>query len=402
MPLDILALAILPHLTDGRPSFQFGGCIVDEALLRGLAAQGHRVRAVAEALPAAGDEIRAAKDVPGVAVEPFAIDYVRGREPLEPDLRARLQDQLGAALERTLDDGWRPDVVLLGRESQAWYAPEVLRGLEAPIACVAQGVPTAALESGMYPPAHEADFVGHLSSLDLVIAVADHLAQTLRARGIDRILTIPNAIDHDLFRPLPDAERMRRRLDIDAGAPVVVYTSGILTGKRPRSLVASAARVLEAVPEARYVFASADYGIADLKAAAAEHGVEHAFRWLGEIDRAEMPLLLSACDVMAHTSGAEGAPLTYGEAHACGLPVIATDIPAAREAIDHGRTGLLYPVRDTEALSAHTIALLRDRDRREAMGRAARAEAVHRGGLGRWVERYSGALLEVASAAVVR
>ena len=61
-----------------------------------------------------------------------------------------------------------------------------------------------------------------------------------------------------------------------------------------------------------------------------------------------MPALLNAADVMVHTSEREGAPLTYREAQGCELPVVATDIPAAREAIEDGRTGVLYPVGDVD------------------------------------------------------
>jgi glycosyltransferase involved in cell wall biosynthesis len=46
----------------------------------------------------------------------------------------------------------------------------------------------------------------------------------------------------------------------------------------------------------------------------------------------------------------EGAPITIVEAFACGLPVIASDLGAMRELIDHGRTGLLFQPHDYEDL----------------------------------------------------
>ncbi|MCH1993726.1 glycosyltransferase, partial [Achromobacter xylosoxidans] len=39
------------------------------------------------------------------------------------------------------------------------------------------------------------------------------------------------------------------------------------------------------------------------------------------------------------------------EAAACGRAVVTTDVPGCRDAIDPGKTGLLVPVRDPQALA---------------------------------------------------
>ena len=54
-------------------------------------------------------------------------------------------------------------------------------------------------------------------------------------------------------------------------------------------------------------------------------------------------------------------------------PVIATRVGGTPEAVEDGVTGLLVPPRDPEALAEVIIALLQDRERAEAMGRAGRA-----------------------------
>ena len=66
--------------------------------------------------------------------------------------------------------------------------------------------------------------------------------------------------------------------------------------------------------------------------------------------------------------------LVIAEAFACGLPVISTDIGAAAEIVDHGRTGVLFKSRDQDGLAA-AVQRLWDRPlETRMMGAEARAE----------------------------
>jgi glycosyltransferase involved in cell wall biosynthesis len=58
------------------------------------------------------------------------------------------------------------------------------------------------------------------------------------------------------------------------------------------------------------------------------------------------------------------------EAMSVGLPVIATDIGGVREAVRHGREGLVVPARDPDALAAAIASVLDDSARAAEMGRA--------------------------------
>jgi glycosyltransferase involved in cell wall biosynthesis len=64
----------------------------------------------------------------------------------------------------------------------------------------------------------------------------------------------------------------------------------------------------------------------------------------------------------------EGLPKTLLEAGACGLPIVATDVPGCREVVRHGENGLLVPARDATALADAVETLASDPDARRRMG----------------------------------
>jgi glycosyltransferase involved in cell wall biosynthesis len=85
--------------------------------------------------------------------------------------------------------------------------------------------------------------------------------------------------------------------------------------------------------------------------------------------------LLRDADLVVLPSYREGAPLSLIEAAACGLPLIATDVPGCREIVLHNVNGLLVPPRHVKELADAILALLQDDKRRVAMGRRSRSLA---------------------------
>lgn len=82
-------------------------------------------------------------------------------------------------------------------------------------------------------------------------------------------------------------------------------------------------------------------------------------------------------DLFLFPTLSEGFSLALLEAMATGLPVIATDVGAARDLLRDGVNGLLISRRDAKALVGSVKALIGDRARREDLGRRA-AETAQR------------------------
>ena len=89
--------------------------------------------------------------------------------------------------------------------------------------------------------------------------------------------------------------------------------------------------------------------------------------------RNDAPAVSASCDVFCLPSTKrEGLPRAVIEAMAYGVPPIVTNSGGSPELIEPGKSGLLVPVRDAQAIADAIEALYRDPDARRAMGDAAR------------------------------
>lgn len=91
--------------------------------------------------------------------------------------------------------------------------------------------------------------------------------------------------------------------------------------------------------------------------------------WISDAERARM-FSESSIVVLPYVEASQSGVIPIAYTH--GKPVIATTVGGLPDMVDHGRTGLLVPPRDKEALAAAMIELLRDRERRQTMGRLGR------------------------------
>lgn len=234
-----------------------------------------------------------------------------------------------------------------------------------------------------------------------VIAISRFIADLIRIRhGVEeaRLRIIPRGIDPRRFDPAridpAGPEALRARLGLGAGDVVLLLPGRLRRWKGGEVALAALARL--ARPELKMVFAGggAEGGFgAELRRRAAALGLGGRVRFAGEI--ADMPPLYALADlVLAPSLTPEAFGRTVIEAQAMERVVIASAHGGAAETIADGRTGLLVPPGDAQALAAAiTRALALGPGGRAALGAAAR-QAV--------LARYTTRALQAATLAVYR
>ena len=227
------------------------------------------------------------------------------------------------------------------------------------------------------------------------VALSQHLRDYLvGAVGVpaDRIERICNGVDMLRFHPAGGAAR-----EAIAGSPFdapgwrVVGTVGRLAPIKDQVLLARAfARAHALDPLARERLRLVIAGDGPLRPAVEqalhEGGVTSAAWLAGERD--DVPALLRGLDGFVLPSQAEGISNTILEAMATRLPIIATAVGGNVELLEPGRTGVLVPAGDVEALAAALLADLHEPDAARRRATAAHAQAQQRYSLDAMVANY--------------
>lgn len=99
-------------------------------------------------------------------------------------------------------------------------------------------------------------------------------------------------------------------------------------------------------------------------------GIVQKVSFLG--DRSDVPDLLAQSQIFILSTQHEGLPISILEAMRAGLPVVATNVNGIPEEVEHGKTGLLTPPRDVQALAKAMKTLIESPELRQQMGEAGR------------------------------
>ena len=387
--LDVIFVGTLPP----HPG---GSAVSCAEFLPILASMGHRIRAITPTAPlrASGQDPFRHPAIPVVTFDmPFY--YMEPNVPPPDEYRERERVQVEAALLRAM--GERPaDVILMGRES--FVTGVVPAALRHGVPCVLRlaGSQIEAVAAGRFPPAITCEFRRLLGGVDRVVAQAAHVRAVAQEFGCRELITIPNAVDLQRFRPRRRSPALARELNLRGNAKIVMHASNLKQVKRPLDVLLSAAAVCEQVPDAYYVIVGDGPLLGSMQQLASEKALSARVRFTGWVSHDRMPALLNLADLVVMPSELEQQAGVYLETQACARVLLASDIPGAREVIEDGVSGVLFRVRDAGDLARKTIALLTDATLRARIGRQAR-ERVRRHEIHAVTRQHSEALLQAAA-----
>jgi len=134
--------------------------------------------------------------------------------------------------------------------------------------------------------------------------------------------------------------------------------------------------VLRHVPDARLFVVGSGPLERRCRALCRTFGIERSVEFCGFVQPRDLPAWYSGCTVFCTPAlGPESMGIILVEAMACAKPVVASRIPGYDEVITHDRNGLLFPARDSGALTSALLALLSSTDLGTRLGRQALADA---------------------------
>lgn len=233
-----------------------------------------------------------------------------------------------------------------------------------------------------------------------VVAVASTNRDEALALGIgqpEQYRLIRSGIEIKDYRDISISRaEARRRLGLPEDAFVIGSVGRLGEQKAPLDLLNAFAIVAAAHPHARLVYVGDGLLRDQLETAIAAAGLTDRVILTGV--RRDVPELLRTFDVFALASRWEGLPRVFPQAMAAGLPIVATRVDGAPDAVSSGENGWLVPLGDMTAMAARLCELAADPERSRRMGAAGQARVEEFSAQG-MVDALAGLYLELAARA---
>lgn len=229
-----------------------------------------------------------------------------------------------------------------------------------------------------------------------VMAKVDKLtvvSQALRthATGLakrDDVEVIPMGVDlTGTFIPPAAAGRSNHEL---------LFVGRLVAQKGVRYLIQALPEILKKHPQAVLSIVGDGPERANLQGLAAASKVGEHVRFLGAVENSALKELYGGAAMFVSSSLSEGFGLTCVEALGCACPVVATDLPAIRDIVIDGVTGLICKQKDSGDLAAKICFLLEHPELRATMGSAGRQYVQSRFDWATVSRRYAALIEEVA------
>jgi glycosyltransferase involved in cell wall biosynthesis len=220
-----------------------------------------------------------------------------------------------------------------------------------------------------------------MKAADAVVTLSETMRAEIVSRGVptDQVVVVPNAVDVERFVPRERDAALAASLGIAADDPVVGYVSSFNAYEGIRYLVEAVATLRAAGRQVRLLLVGDGPDEADIRATAKRLGLDDGTLVMpGRVAHDDVARYHALIDVFVVPRTEDRVsrlvtPLKPFEAMAMERAVVVSDVPALRELVEPGVTGLTFKAEDAAALAEVLAELLDDPTRRQELGRQARA-----------------------------
>ena len=230
-------------------------------------------------------------------------------------------------------------------------------------------------------------FSKQLPARIICCANSSELAHIQLGYDPEKLEVIYNGIDSELFQPNPEARvALRSRLGLPPEALLIGMAGRLHRHKDHKTFFAAARLLREEFPDVHFVLCGEGMEADNPKLAAeVADGLQGHCHLIG-LQR-EMPDFYSGLDIAANSSLSEAFPLAVGEAMACGVPCVVTEVGDSPAIV--GETGRIVPPQQPALMSSAWRELIdAGVEARQVLGNAARERVVSHFSVTQFAQRY--------------
>ncbi len=214
-----------------------------------------------------------------------------------------------------------------------------------------------------------------LKRADLITCDAEHLVDRMVELGADRekIRVIYFGTDTQTFTPQCRQPGFGEELQLGSDSLLVISLRRLDPVYDVGTLIRAIPRVLDQVPNARFLIAGDGEQREELQQLAASLGVGDSVRFVGLLSSEQLPRYLASADVYVSTALSDGGlAASTAEAMACGLPVVITRFGDNEKWVTDGVGGFVIPPGEPGILAERLIYLLKNQEVRRRFGQVNR------------------------------
>ncbi len=215
------------------------------------------------------------------------------------------------------------------------------------------------------------------NNADKILAITEYLKNDLINKGIDlnKVYIVPNGVDLKLFDPnLYDKTEIQKLRNSFHAEKLIVFAGSL---QDLNIIINSADRVIEAVPQVKYVIIGDHRDPARSwyawESKVKEKKLEKSFEFIGRKPREEIPKYLLCADVCLDSFPDEpyfaaAHPIKLLEYGACKKAIVATNVAETKKILQHQKYGLLAKPNDPKDYAKNIITLLNSPELGTKMG----------------------------------
>lgn len=209
-----------------------------------------------------------------------------------------------------------------------------------------------------------------------LVSVADAMTQLFLDAHIapaEKFTTIYSGMDVEPFLNSASLrEPVRQQYGFQPDDVVIGKIARLFRLKGHDDLIAAAKSVCNKNDRVKFLLVGDGILRQSLEGAVRRAGLTDRFVFAGLVPSQQIPAMISAMDIVVHTSLREGLARVLPQALISGKPVVSYDIDGAREVVLTDKTGCLIPPRDIDRLADALITLSNDPDKRARFGQTGR------------------------------
>jgi glycosyltransferase involved in cell wall biosynthesis len=230
---------------------------------------------------------------------------------------------------------------------------------------------------------------------DAIIAISDsqkhELVDVYKIAPADKVFTVPLGFNLDKYAVDQDTKKIifRNKYGFDKSELIIGIVGRLVPIKNHDMFLEVAAIVKEKSANKNIRFAIIGDGESrpGVEKKAAELNLSYSYyitnpkaktdvvvtSWETEIDQA-----CAGLDIVVLTSNNEGTPVSLIEAQSAYKPVVSTNVGGVEDIVNHGETGFITEVGDTQSFAKYVIELIENAELRDKMGKSGYENVIKR------------------------